>query len=408
VSDGAGGTSPSPDVVIIGGGIVGTSAAAMLAGSGARVLLLEREGLAAGASGANSGVVQHPFDPVMAALYHETLGLYRELAACDLGFRLAPEPAGMLFVSTREAAVRREADLIHRAFPALEVRIVQGHELCSIEPRLAADLWACRVDVGYPVAPGASTYAYATLAESRGAVIRQGRAAELELDGDRVAGVRVDGRMIASGAVLVAAGPWASPLLDPTGRWRPIVPRYGVVVEAELSDPPAHVLEEAGIDAAIGVPDAGPSSTASGGAIGDGSAPDGSAADGATSASTEVEFSLVPLPGASAVGSTFLASEPDPRAWLEPILLRATRYVPSVADAPVRGLRACARPQSVDGRPLVGRVSGLDGVFVCAGHGAWGISTGPASARLVADLMLHGAAPIDPELDPARFGPPRG
>ena len=51
----------APDVVVVGGGIVGTSAAAFLAGEGARVTLIEAREIAAGASGRNSGVVQHPF-----------------------------------------------------------------------------------------------------------------------------------------------------------------------------------------------------------------------------------------------------------------------------------------------------------------------------------------------------------
>ena len=67
-------------MVVIGGGIVGTAAAAFLAEAGARVTLVERDGLASGASGANSGVVQHPFDPVLAGLYRETLTLYRARA----------------------------------------------------------------------------------------------------------------------------------------------------------------------------------------------------------------------------------------------------------------------------------------------------------------------------------------
>ena len=61
-------TATGSDVVVIGGGIVGTAAAAFLADAGATVTLVEREGLASGASGANSGIVQHPFDPVLAAL----------------------------------------------------------------------------------------------------------------------------------------------------------------------------------------------------------------------------------------------------------------------------------------------------------------------------------------------------
>ena len=58
---------------------------------------------------------------------------------------------------------------------------------------MAPDLWACRVGIGYPVQPGASTYAYATLAERRGVTIRQGRAATLDVRGDTVVGVVVDG-----------------------------------------------------------------------------------------------------------------------------------------------------------------------------------------------------------------------
>jgi glycine/D-amino acid oxidase-like deaminating enzyme len=46
---------------------------------------------------------------------------------------------------------------------------------------------------------------------------------------------------------------------------------------------------------------------------------------------------------------------------------------------------------------------GRDGVFVAAGHGPWGISLGPASARLMADL-LTGRGPAPPAFDPARFG----
>ena len=238
--------------------------------------------------------------------------------------------------------------------------------------------------------PGASTYGYATLAEARGAELRMGRAATLEIRGDAAVGVRVDGRLVPAGAVLVAAGPWTPELLDPTGRWTPIRARWGVVVEAELAVQPRHVLEEAGIDAAIGVPDetAGPGAT-----------DEGPRAD-------EVEFSLVPRSGAASVGSTFLEREPDPDAWVEPILIGATRFVPAVADAPIRGVRACARPQSHDGRPLVGRVPGRRNLYVCAGHGPWGISTGPASARLVADLILGLTPAIPPELDPARFGIP--
>ena len=388
-------SSPAADVVVVGGGIVGTAAAAFLAEAGARVVLIEREGLASGASGANSGVVQHPFDPVLAALYRETITLYRELSAVSASFSLPAEPAGMLFVSQHEAAARRQATMIADALPALRPEVVDPFALERLEPMLALGLWACRVDIGYPVLPGASTYGYATLMESRGAELRQGHAAVLEVDGDAVTGVRVDGRLLPAGAVLVATGAWTPALLDPTGRWAPIRPRWGVVVEAELANPPRHVLEGAGIDAAMALPsDAGGAGEVPGDELG--TEPGGH----------EVDFSLVPLPGSSAIGSTFLEREPDPNDWMEPILIGATRFVPGVADAPIRGVRACARPQSVDGRPLIGRVPGRRNLYVCAGHGPWGISTGPASARLIADLILGRDLRIPTEFDPVRFGVP--
>ena len=385
--------SASPDVIVVGGGIVGTSTAAYLAGAGARVLLVEREALASAASGANSGVVQHPFDPVLARLYRESLARYRELATATNAFTIGDEPAGMLYASPDEGAARRQAAMIAGPFPELHPEVLGEETLRAIEPTVAPDLWACRVPIGYPVAPGSGTYAFATLAEARGVVVRVGRAATLEVVGDRVVGVRVDGRVVPAGAVIAAAGPWTPELLDPTERWRPIAPLWGVVVEAELAAPPRHVLEEAGIEASLD----GAGERAGGAAGGAVEAEGGAALGGG------IEFSFIPQPGAGSVGSTFLSSEPRAEAWIERILLRAMRFVPSMGDAPIRGVRCCPRPQSVDGRPLIGAVPWLRNAFVCAGHGPWGVSTGPASGRLIADLVLGRDPAIPAELDPARF-----
>jgi glycine/D-amino acid oxidase-like deaminating enzyme len=380
------------DVVIVGGGIVGAAAAAFLAEAGASVLLIERDGLASAASGANSGAIQHPFDPVLAALYRETLGHDRRLAEADVGFAMGATPAGLLYVSRDERAVREADRALALSFPDLRRDVVTGTDLMRLDPAVSPDLWACRVDIGFPVQPAASTYGFATLAERAGVHIRVGRPAVLVYDGDRLTGVVVNGVPIGSAAVLVAAGPWTPEVIDPSGDWRPIQPRWGVVVETLLPDGPRHVLEEAEIGEAIGTDQPVPESTVG-------------RVDDQQASETRVDFSFVPLDGVASVGSTFLIHEPTPAQWVEPILAHAARFVPAVADAPIRGTRSCPRPQSLDGRPLIGAVPGRAGLFVCAGHGPWGISTGPASARLVADAMLGRSPAIPAALDPARFGP---
>jgi glycine/D-amino acid oxidase-like deaminating enzyme len=392
---------PATDVAVIGGGIVGTAAAAFLAEGGAGVTLYEREALAAGASGRNSGVVQHPFDPALVPLYLETVELYRRLAdeVPEAGFRLSERPAGLLFVSRHERVTQLLADRLRDAFPEIAPTALAGEELVRLEPGLHPEVTACRVEMGYPIVPSAPTYAFATLAERSGVVIRQGHAARLALDGSRCLGVEVAGRLEPAGAVVVAAGPWTPEVLDPSGGWRPIGPRWGVVVETILASPPRHVMEEAEMDEALGTADvvaeagiavaeAKVAHVGSPGAHASSPATRGGS-PGAGPDPVEIpEFSLVTAAGVSAVGSTFLADEPDPASWTERILQRATTFVPAILDAPIREVRACGRPVSRDGRPLVGAVPWLENVFVAAGHGPWGISTGPASARQIADLVL--------------------
>jgi glycine/D-amino acid oxidase-like deaminating enzyme len=378
------------DVAVIGGGIVGTATAAFLAEAGASVVLYEREALAAGASGRNSGVVQHPFDPALVPLYEETLEIYRRVGEA-VGRPIAAldtPPAGLLLVSHDRPGVKALTDELASVLPALRPDFVEGLVLERLEPALAADVVACRLDMGYPIIPSAPTYAFATLAERAGVTIRLGREARPVVEAGRCVGVEIAGRVEPAGAVVVAAGPWTGNLVDPTGAWNPIRPVWGVVVETLLANPPRHVMEEAEMDEALGTGD--PSK----------------ARDSATAADERPEFSLVTAAGASAVGSTFLETEPDPPAWTERLLAHGTTFVPRIMDAPIREVRACARPMSRDGRPVVGAISWIEGLFVASGHGPWGISTGPASARQIAELVLGHEAGIATEFAPGRFAPP--
>jgi glycine/D-amino acid oxidase-like deaminating enzyme len=257
---------------------------------------------------------------------------------------------------------------------------IVGEALQRLDPSLAPDLAACRLGIGFPVAPGSATRAYAALARERGARLRIGEEVSVAVERGVAVGVAVGGRVEAFGSVVVAAGPWAPRVIDPTGRWQPIRPVWGVVAQVDLDDPPRHVLEEFDIEIE----------------------PEQST-DGRHEAWDGIGFSLITADGATALGSTFLEDEPDPASFVDAIRDRGSKYVPALAAAPVVSTRVCARPMALDGRPLVGAVPWIERLFVAAGHGPWGISTGPGTARLIADLVLERGGTIPRELDPARF-----
>jgi D-hydroxyproline dehydrogenase subunit beta len=359
--------SGSPDVVVIGAGIVGCAAAAFLAERGARVVLAEREAVAAGASGRNSGLVQHPMDPVLLPLFTETVGHYRDLAAH--GFALPAEPQGVLLVAEQEDALAGDLAAIRAGYPELAPEALGPGEPARLEPAVSPHVSGVRLHTGYAVPPAGATAAFAARAEAAGAQVRIGVAAA-----PARGGALLDGAFVPAAAVVVAAGPWTPELVDPTGAWRPIAPTWGVNVEVRLEAPPGFALEEAGVEQLVS-------------AHGD----------------PRPLFSLITAGGSSALGSTFLPSRPDAEALVPQLRERGARFVPALATAPVASVRACARPQSADGRPLLGAAPGRHDLFVAAGHGPWGISLGPASARLVADLVLD-RDPVGPAaFDPARF-----
>ena len=197
-------SGPAPDVIVIGGGIVGVSAAAELAATGRRVVLLERTAVAAGASGRNSGVVQHPFDPVLVDLHLETLRLYRALdedAGSGKRFALPAEPVGLLLVTHDPAVARRSADDLVATHPGLVPTYLDPDDVRALEPSVGPGVSACRVAIGYPVGPAAATHAWAARAARLGVDIRIGEAARPWLASGRVAGVELeDGERIADGA----------------------------------------------------------------------------------------------------------------------------------------------------------------------------------------------------------------
>ena len=315
----------SVDVAVIGGGITGCALAAFAAEAGASVRLLERDRLAAAASGRNSGVRPAPDGPGARAASStrpsSTTARSATASSCPA------EPAGVLVLGV---------EALGTGFPELARRAPRGRGADRrSSQRWQATSWRVRLATGYPVPPASATKAFGARARAAGARIDEGAAARVWWEGERAAGVQTEDERIPAGAVVIAAGPWSPGIADPSGRWRPIAPVWGVNVELHLPKPPRHALEEAGVETLMR--GAGPPSI----------------------------FSLVTADGVSALGSTFLPEEPDPAALAPLLLERGARFVPALAGAQPDSVRACARPQAFDGRPLLGALA--DGLYVVDG-----------------------------------------
>ena len=351
----------APDVVVIGGGLVGVTAALLLAEAGQRVTVFEADHVGAGASGRNAGSIEHPLDPPRAPLYDESVELYKRFGV------IGGPPGGLLGVARMPEGPQALAAAAE-PFPALEPQLLDSDELRALDPELAGDLLGCRIQTGYPTQPLAATARIAELAREQGVTIVEGERAQVQLRGDRVTGVRTAAGETPVGRVLVAAGPWTPELLAPGEGRHPVVFDWGVTVHIEFTGRLRHRIEE--LPVADG-PDA--------------------AADGISG-----RWEVTPTSDMTVLGATHSPERPDERAGAQDVLRRTARFVPAAGRARITDVRACARPTSFDARPLIGRCL-AEGLCAVTGHGPYGISLGPASARMAVDALLHDA-PVPAEL----------
>src|SRR4029450_10386112 len=107
-------------------------------------------------------------------------------------FALPAEPAGLLSVTRDVDGARRLTAELSAGHPGLRPRFVGTGGMASLEPSIASGVAACRLDIGYPVAPAAATRAYAALADRAGVDIRLGTEAVLARDRGGATGVVMD------------------------------------------------------------------------------------------------------------------------------------------------------------------------------------------------------------------------
>lgn len=408
------------DIVVLGAGIVGTSVAVHLAKRGLSVTLIDRGAPGEGTSYGNAGIIEGntvfpaAFPPSLAELlrialkrspvanYH--LAFLPQIAPWLLSFRAASRPARLIetaqlmrpllarAVAEHDALAAEagaQSHLSHRgwlklyrsdgafASQAAELEVAARFGIANVplgrdaalalEPSLNgvfrhAVHWTGAVSVNNPLA---LTRAYAVRFAALGGLTLTGDARSLHR-ADRRWRVETAAGPLDADDVVIALGPWTPDVIGRLGIKLPLVVKRGyhwhfhAQGNAGLSRPVldaenGYVMApmEQGIRLTTGVEFAARDAPA-----------------------TPVQFDRL-LPAARTLFP--LAAPVEPKPWLG------------------------ARPCFADSRPVIGRAPGQSGLWLAVGHGHWGLTLGPATGRLIAEMM----AGTTPFCDPKPYGAER-
>lgn len=358
--------SRAADVVVVGGGVVGASAAYHLASAGAgRVLLLERaDRLAAGSTGACAGGFRSQFSSeVNIRLSQASVPMITGFTETH-GLALDVVQDGYLFL-VRDEAVWRDfvaANELQRAL-GVDAELLTPEQAAELAPGISIDgiVGASYGPKDGIADPSGLTQGYATLARRAGAAIELGVAVRgIRVDGGRVTGVETADGGVDAPAVVNAAGPWAGRLAATAGVELPLepIPRHVLVTGAFPGAPQRRTLvidavtsfyfhrEGPGVLMGMGSPNERPS------------------------------FDTTP-------DEAFIADE---------LLPTAVRVFPPVEEASVEHSWVGLYEMTPDRHPILGEAPGVQGLYLANGFSGHGFQHAPVVGKLLAELIVEGRA----------------
>jgi glycine/D-amino acid oxidase-like deaminating enzyme len=392
-----------PDVLVVGGGIIGAACARELAAAGVSVTLLEKDELAAGASGRNLGYLDTSKDPVLAPLARASLASYLDVVdRAPFPVFLDREPIGTIALTLDEDELdelRAWADAARAV--GIDVERLDHAELRELEPEVSGDvLEAWRLDEGHRVDPAALTVCLAADARDHGAtILHHLPARRLIRRGDAVIGAMTDDGPVLADLTLLAAGPWSAALARPLGIALPIAGARGWLVHVAPDRPLLRHWVQSGARRLLTGHEPAVAAEPSESVV-----PVRSFVDG--DPHVDVSPMIQPAPDGSVVAGTSrepaLAAEASGLDVPRAVARQTARIVPALADAPVVATWSGVRPLSPDERPLIGAL--CDGLSVASGHGSEGVILGGGTAQLVRAIAEGDDLPFDSApFDPRRF-----
>ncbi len=404
------------DAIVLGAGIVGTSIALHLAKRGLSVALVDRAGVGEQTSYGNSGVIEGStvlppafpaslrallrvvFKRASEANYH--LAFLPQVAPWLLAFRAASQPKRLaetarlnrpLFARAlaEHEILMAEADATRylrktgwlrlyrseRAFTALRLELELAAEfglplqtfdtagVQALEPSLNpvfahGVFWPQAASLSNPLAV---TRAYAARLTAIGGLTLAGDARSLHRSGTGWRVETAEGALDAPN-VVVALGPWAPDVLEPLGLRLPMAVKRGY--HRHFTAQGNAVLTRPVVDVANG-------------------------------------YLITPMEQGIRLttGAEFAARDAAPSpVQFDRIMPKARELFPLGARADEKTWLG-SRPCFPDSRPVIGRAPGLGGVWLAIGHAHWGLTLGPATGRLIAEMM-SGETPF---CDPAAY-----
>ena len=370
------------DVVIIGGGIVGSSIAYHLTEAGCRnVLVLEREAhQGKGSTGKSMGGVRAQFTtPVNIQMSLYSIPFY---AAFDdrLGHPAGYRSQGYLFVATEppHLGYLQTNQRLQKSLGLKDVRMVTKKEIIEMVPQLRSDDILggsfCPSD-GF-VDPYSAMTGFIKCAMEGGATIwKSAEVKSVLTENGRVDGVATSRGEIRAPVVVNAAGPWAAEIAEMAGVELPVKPLRRMLIPTEPFDEVSHEIPMV-IDMTNGF-----------------------------HFRPESRGFLLAWNDPEETSGFKLNFDPE---FIEKVLIRAANRVPCFENLAVNPKRAWAGlyEMSPDHHGIIGEVEELPGFYAANGFSGHGVMHAPATGKIVADLITSGKTQVVDEvtvLSPARF-----